>query len=167
MVLYATLIYICAKMIRISKLTDYATVIMSYLALNPAGVFSATRIAKETHLAVPTVSKILKILSETGLVKSFRGTGGGYQLGRSTQEITVAEIVSAIEGNLAVTECCANTNCALDALCAIKDNWKIINRVILNTLGRVTLNDMTKSLTQHTLTLRGIPIKMEDKHYGE
>ncbi|MHB1946730.1 MAG: SUF system Fe-S cluster assembly regulator [Gammaproteobacteria bacterium] len=149
-------------MLKISKLTDYATVIMSYLAQDPSGVFSATSIAKEVHLSVPTVSKILKILSEAGLVISFRGTGGGYQLARSTQEITVAEVVSAVEGNLAMTECCANDGlCALDSVCAIKDNWKIINKIILKALGRVTLYDMTRPLAEHPLSLRGIPIKLE------
>jgi FeS assembly SUF system regulator len=149
-------------MLKISKLTDYATVIMSFLALDPQGIFSATTIAKEIHLGIPTVSKLLKILSEAGLVKSFRGTGGGYQLARPTQEITVADIVSAIEGNLAMTECCAtNSHCALDSLCAIKDNWKIINKIILNALGQVTLFDMTRSLNNHALALRGIPIKVE------
>lgn len=147
-------------MLRISKLTDYATVIMSFLALDPLGVFSATRIAKEVYLSNPTVSKILKILSEAGLVKSFRGIGGGYQLARSTKEITVAEVVSAIEGSLAMTECCATNSCALDSWCAIKENWQIINKIILEALGRVTLHDMTHSLKKHPLALKGIPIKV-------
>lgn len=155
-------------MLRISKLTDYATVIMSYLALDPNGVWSATRIAKAISLAVPTVSKILKILSEAGLLKSFRGTGGGYQLARSTQEITLAEVVIAIEGNLAMTECCANNGvCALDSLCAIKENWQIINKIILNALERVTIHDMTHSLAGHPLELRGIPITVKGVQCGE
>jgi FeS assembly SUF system regulator len=149
-------------MLKISKLTDYATVIMSFLALEPQGVYSAARIAREIHLSVPTVSKILKILSEADLVKSYRGTGGGYQLARSTQDITVAEVVSAIEGNLAMTECCASRSCTLDSWCSIKENWQIINKIILTALGRVTLHDMTQSLTNHPLTLRGIPIKVEE-----
>lgn len=149
-------------MLKISKLTDYATVIMSYLALDPLAIYSATRIAKEIHLSVPTVSKILKILSEADLVKSFRGTGGGYQLARPTEEITVAEVVFAVEGQVAMTECCASDyTCALQSLCAIKDNWKVINKIILDALARVTLHDMTHSLSGHALALRGIPIKVE------
>ncbi len=149
-------------MLKISKLTDYATVIMSYLALDPSRVYSATCIAKATHLTVPTVSKLLKILSESGLVRSFRGTGGGYKIAKPTQEITVADVVSAIEGKLAMTECCAeNKTCALDSLCGIKENWQIINKIILEALDRVTLYDMTHSLVGHSLALRGIRIKVE------
>lgn len=149
-------------MLRISKLTDYATVILSYLALDFKRVFSATAIARAIHLAPPTVSKILKILSEAGLVRSFRGIDGGYQLARSTQEITLADIVTAIEGPLAMTECCTdNSACSLDSLCGIKDNWKIINKVIIEALSRVTLHDMKQPLSGHSLALRGIPIKVE------
>ena len=154
-------------MLKISKLTDYATVIMSYLALDPHHVMSATHIAREIHLAVPTVSKILKILSDANLVKSYRGTGGGYQLARSTKEITVAEVVSAIEGKLAMTECCAGQNiCALDSLCAIKENWQVINKVILMALSGLTLADMSKPISQQQFKLRGIPVKMEGFAHG-
>ena len=149
-------------MLRISKLTDYATIILSFLALDTTSVLSATRIAKEIHLSSPTVSKLLKIMQEAGLVRSFRGTGGGYQLARSAQEITLAEVVTAIEGNLAMTECCAATSlCAIDKLCGLKDNWQMINKIILNALARVTLHDMTHSLSGHSLMLQGIPIKVE------
>jgi FeS assembly SUF system regulator len=151
-------------MLRISKLTDYATVILSYLALDPLRILSATLIAKEIHLSVPTVSKLLKILQEAALVKSFRGTGGGYQLARPAKDITLADIVTAIEGNLAMTECCTtNSLCAIDSLCTLKDNWKVINRIILNALARVTLQDMKSSMNEHPLTLQGIPIKVSVK----
>ncbi len=146
-------------MLRVSKLTDYATVIMSYLALLPTRVVSATQIAKEVHLAFPTVSKILKILLEAELLISFRGTGGGYQLARSANDITLAHIVSALEGNLAMTECCSTGNlCSIESLCALKDNWKIINNIILTTLSGVTLKSMMQPLAQNNLTLKGIPI---------
>lgn len=133
-------------MLRISKLTDYATIILSILAINPEKIASATWIAHKSHLAVPTVSKILKILTEAGLVKSFRGPGGGYQMARPAPEITIAEIVTAIEGQLAMTECCVSANCMLDSLCAVKENWKIINKIILNALAGVTLSDMIRPL---------------------
>lgn len=153
-------------MLRISKLTDYATVIMSYLALDPNNVLSASRIARAIHLSAPTVSKILKILSEAGLVISFRGTGGGYRLARSSKEITLADVVSAIEGDLAITECCAsNSTCALDSLCGIKDNWQIINKIILTTLAGLTVHDMTQSLTGRML--RGIPINVKEFEYDK
>jgi FeS assembly SUF system regulator len=150
-------------MLRVSKLTDYATVIMSYLALTPKTVVSAAQIAQEIHINLPTVSKILKILSEAGLVISFRGAGGGYQLARPITEITVAEVVTAIEGKLAMTECCINENiCALDSLCSLKDNWKIINKMILTALAGLTLQDMMMPLAAQSLTLKGIPIKVAE-----
>jgi FeS assembly SUF system regulator len=161
MVLYATKKG-WGNMLRISKLTDYATVIMSYLALNATQVASATHIAKEIRLGAPTVSKILKILCEAHLVTSYRGTGGGYQLARSSSEITVADIVSAIEGNLAMTECCSGKNlCALDSLCSIKENWQIINKIILTALSGLTLAQMTKPISQKQFKLHGIPINVE------
>jgi FeS assembly SUF system regulator len=132
-------------MLKISKLTDYATVIMSFLALYPEKIFSAAHIAQEIHLGAPTVSKILKILLEADLVKSFRGTEGGYQLARSAKEISIADVVSAIEGKFAMTECSMGKNiCAIDKHCGIKENWQIINKVIFKALSDLTLADMNR-----------------------
>lgn len=153
-------------MLRISKLTDYAIIILSYLAQETGLVASASSIARASHLGGPTVSKILKILAESGLVTSLRGAGGGYQLARLADQITVAEVVSAIEGRVAMTECCAGADlCALDSMCGIKDNWQIINKIILTALAGVTLQDMTRSLDQHPLALRGIPIQVKGATY--
>jgi FeS assembly SUF system regulator len=145
--------------LRISKLTDYATVIMSYLALDPEQLASARHIAKALHLGVPTVSKILKILCEAELLVSHRGTDGGYKLARPLHTITIADIVTAVEGALAMTECCSvKSSCALDSLCGIKDNWQIINKIILKALSGLTLADINKPISQHKSTLHGIPI---------
>jgi len=154
-------------MLRISKLADYATVIMSYLALDPLRVVSATDIAKAIHLGAPTVSKVLKVLLEAHLVKSFRGAGGGYQLERPASEIKLTDVISAIEGKMAMTECCTTVNtCALDSLCSIKENWQMINKIILSALSELTLNDMTKPIHHRPLTLRGIPIKVQELNHG-
>lgn len=154
-------------MLQIRKLTDYATVIMSFLALEPKKIFSATLIAKELHLGVPTVSKILKILSQVGLTKAFRGTGGGYQLGRATHEITVLDVIFAIQGRIAMTKCCLeDQNCAIQSLCTIRENWKVINNIIFDTLKQITLHDMTHNMLTHPLALRGIPIKLEEVKHG-
>jgi len=149
-------------MLRISKLTDYAIIILSRLVLDSQRIASATWIAQEVHLALPTVSKILKILAEAELVTSFRGQGGGYQLARSATEITVADVVSAIEGKLAMTECCAPANgCALDSLCAIKENWRVINKMIFSVLAGLTLHDMIRPLARNAVTLRGVPVTVK------
>ncbi len=148
-------------MLRISKLTDYAIVILSFFVRDPHQIASAREIAERTHITLPTVSKLLKILLEAGLVQSYRGTGGGYQLAYSPDEMTVADIVSAIEGHLAMTECCSKKKtCVIDSLCGIKGNWQLINQVILTALSSLTLRDMTSPLHRHPLVWNGIPIKV-------
>ena len=149
-------------MLRISKLTDYAALIMGFLARDPQQVFSASAIAEAVYLPAPTVSKILKMLSAGKLVISQRGTAGGYRLARVAQEITMAELIAAMEGQPAITECCDSTNtCMLDSLCAIKENWQAINKMITAALSKLTLNDMIRPLSGQSLTLRGIPIKVQ------
>jgi FeS assembly SUF system regulator len=148
-------------MLQINKLTDYATIILSFLALEPEKLVSATQVAQQTHLAAPTVSKLLKILAEYGLVASFRGAGGGYKLARSAQEMTLADVLTAIEGTLAITECCTANSCALDAMCAVKENWRLINKKIVAALASVTIHDMIRPLARHSIALRGIPIMVE------
>lgn len=154
-------------MLQISKLTDYATVIMSFLAKDPERVFSASLIAKELHLAIPTVSKVLKILAGAELAVSFRGSEGGYQLARPTREITVADVIFAMQGKIALTECCApKQSCVIHSLCAIRESWKSINNIIFGTLSQITLHDMTNGVVSHPLALRGIPIKIEEVKHG-
>lgn len=134
-------------MLRISKLADYATLIMSQLAKNVDILHSASHLAKDLHLTLPVVSKILKILCQAGLISSVRGVEGGYRLARSAMEINLAQVVSAIEGDFSVTECCSQrTACALDTTCGTKNNWKVINNVIYTTLAKLTLADMAKPM---------------------
>lgn len=134
-------------MLRISKLADYAIVIMHCLSRQPQIVRSANDIAKQVHLTHPTVSKILKILFEAGLVISIRGAGGGYKLAKLPEAISLAEVISALEGAPSLTECGQTASiCAQDGVCAIKHNWQVINRFILNALTNVTLADMAKPL---------------------
>ena len=92
-------------MLRVSRLTDYATVVMALIATHPDHVHSAVQIAEETRLELPTVSKLLKTLGHAALVESFRGVNGGYRLARPASEISLAEIVEALEGPLGMTEC--------------------------------------------------------------
>lgn len=134
-------------MLRISKLADYGTAIMNYLANHTNSVFSASEIADRTHIALPTVSKILKILLEAKLVVSIRGTHGGYKIAKSAQEISIAQIITAIDGKPALTECAqANSTCLQDSVCNVKHNWQIINRFVMATLENLTLADMAKPL---------------------
>jgi FeS assembly SUF system regulator len=146
--------------IRISKLTDYGTVIMNCLATAPQGLMSATEISRRVHLTIPTASKVLKILVTANLVISVRGSGGGYRLSRLPEEITLAEVITALEGQPALTECNASKKkCAQDSVCAIRDNWRLINKIIFMTLNSLTLADMTKPLDLHPLMVQGITFK--------
>lgn len=134
-------------MLRISKLTDYALLIMSQMAKTPSSVLSAAQIAQALRLNAPTVSKILKMLSEKQLVSSIRGSIGGYHLARAPDLITVADIISAMENKLALTECTQTINhCALDSVCTMKENWGKINTMIHALLGSFTLQDMLNPL---------------------
>lgn len=135
-------------MLRLGKLTDYAMLIMSHMAKEPDTVLSASYLAEALHLTLPTVSKILKILSEGGLVSSVRGAEGGYHLARPAAQITLVDVISAMEGELAMTECCETTSlCVIDSMCTMRENWKKINKVVQAFLADVTIVDMLEPLS--------------------
>ena len=132
-------------MLRVSKLTDYATVVMTVLAVAPARVHSAQELAEAARLELPTVSKLLKQLAHAGLVDSFRGVNGGYKLARAPERITIAAIVEAMEGPIGMTECSAHSGlCGHEPHCGVRVNWQRINVAIAQALGSVTLSDMLK-----------------------
>lgn len=130
-------------MLRVSKLTDYATVVMAALAQDADSVRSAQELAERVRLEAPTVSKLLKQLAQAGLVASYRGANGGYRLARAPAQISVAEIVVAIEGPIGMTECGVHAGqCGQESHCEIRVNWQQINRTIEQALQSVTLADM-------------------------
>lgn len=130
-------------MLRVSKITDYGTVIMAYLAGHPEQVFAAVDIANATGLPQPTVSKVLKLLTKGGLLNSTRGAGGGYGLSRPAEDISVANIVTILEGPIAATECSAGPGlCAQESTCGIQGSWQKINHRIQHTLDRMSLAEL-------------------------
>lgn len=130
-------------MLRVSKLTDYATVLLGQLALQPALLRPATELAEATRLEPPTVSKVLKLLGGAGLVQSQRGVAGGYRLARPASEISVAQIVEAIDGPIGMTECSAQAGqCSHEPHCAARTSWLRISRAIERVLADMTLADM-------------------------
>ena len=134
-------------MLRVSRLTDYATVVMTCIAAHPADVLSTAQIAEETRLELPTVSKLLKALAHAELVESFRGVNGGYRLARSASAISMAEIVEALEGPIAMTECSvAEGQCDRESRCNVRGSWQHINSVLEQALRGVSLADMLKPL---------------------
>lgn len=127
-------------MLRISKLTDYATVILARLAQEPERLLTATAIASETRIAAPTVSKLLKQLQRAGLVSSTRGLHGGYQLAKPAIAISAAAILDALEGPLALTDCAVGQgHCGIEQTCHVGHAWQRVNLAIRRSLYEVSL----------------------------
>ncbi|HXG27465.1 MAG TPA: SUF system Fe-S cluster assembly regulator [Nevskiales bacterium] len=132
-------------MLRPSKLADYATVVMTGLARDPERLRNAADLAADTHLSVPTVSKVLKRLAREGLLVSIRGAHGGYRLARPPADITMAQIIAALEGPLGLTDCAAhNGRCGIESLCQVRGNWLRINHAVQRALDGVTLAEMAE-----------------------
>jgi FeS assembly SUF system regulator len=130
-------------MLRISKLTDYATVILARLAVEPEQRLTAAQIASDTYLAAPTVSKLLKQLHRHDLVHSTRGLRGGYRLARPAAAITAAQILDALEGPMALTECSgAESRCCIEPSCRVGRSWQRVNRAIRRSLQEITLLEL-------------------------
>ena len=130
-------------MLRVTKLTDYATLILTVLAARPGGVLSAPDLAEHAGLEAPTVAKVLKPLAQAGLVEGFRGANGGYRLAREASAISLVEIVEAMEGPLAMTECSLDHgDCGLSPQCGVRANWRRINDVVADALSKVSLAQM-------------------------
>src|SRR5690348_4025493 len=127
-------------MLRIGKLTDYATVILATLANDRTRWLNASSLAERTHIAAPTVAKLLKQLHRAGLVDSARGTHGGYQLSRPPDAISAAAILDALEGPIALTDCSVGTgNCCLEHSCQVSRTWQRLNAAIRKSLSEISL----------------------------
>lgn len=132
-------------MLRMSKLTDYGTVVMTFLAREPDRVYAASEIAGRVQVTAPTVSKILKILAREGLVVSHRGVKGGYSLARPAAEISMVEIIDALEGPVGLTECGSSPGlCGQESSCSVRANWQRINVAVRQALAGVTLAEMAQ-----------------------
>jgi FeS assembly SUF system regulator len=130
-------------MLKMSRLTDYGTGVLAYLAGTGARPHSASEVAEQTGLPGATVSKVLKLLTRGGLVTSHRGAQGGYVLSRPATEITAAEILDALEGPLALTECSTEAGtCELESLCLVGNSWQRINIAIRRALDEISLAEL-------------------------
>ena len=160
-------------MFRLSKLADYGIVLLACFARNVVGeatgddsddsgeaaCTSATDLADSTHLPLPTVSKILKLLGRSGSLESVRGARGGYRLARPATEIALTDVIAALDGPIALTECCqaaGNCACDIEAGCPVRINWQRINTAIHAALHSITLaemiNDQAPTLVKHAAT---------------
>ncbi len=140
-------------MLRISKLADYGTVVMVYLAKQAKGLCNARDIALHTHISVPMVSKLLKRLTGAGLLSSVRGVSGGYRLQRPAGDISIAQIIYALEEQRGLTECSLQLNeCSLQGVCDIQGNWRLISQALEQALESVSLATLAQpSLRENDL----------------
>jgi FeS assembly SUF system regulator len=152
-------------MLRISKLTDYGTVLLAHLARNPDEICSSADIAACTGIALPTASKLLKSLARNDLVTSTRGANGGYRLARNARDISAADIIDALEGPVSITECSAiDSHCDIEEACSVGNAWQRINIAIRNALQEVSLVDLLRSSSPvPSFRFAGLPITVEGK----
>lgn len=136
-------------MLRMSKLADYGTVIMTTMVRQPEQVHSAAGVATLTRVPVPTVSKILKILTRGGLLVSLRGVRGGYMLARPPAQISIAQIIGAMDGPIGLTECSSTPGlCSQESDCSMRASWQWVNRAVLQTLEKITLEQMLQPVAE-------------------
>lgn len=132
---------------RLSSMADYAVVTMTAAARHCGHArVSATQIADETGLPAPTVQKLVSRLTAAGLLRSSRGVGGGLKLGRPAAAITLADIVEAVEGPIALTACCeqGRHDCTLEDACAVRPHWGIVNAAMRGALAEVPLTRLVE-----------------------
>ena len=133
---------------RLSHLADYAVVLMTAAARRPAGArLSATELAGETGVPLPTTQKLMGQLAACGLLSSVRGAGGGFALARPAAEISLADIVEAVEGPIAMTVCSGHegvSDCALDAHCRVKPHMGVVGNAVRGALGAVSLTELAR-----------------------
>ena len=144
-------------MIRMTKQADYGIVLLTRMAGEPHRLFNAAELAEEAQLPAPTVAKILKLLAREGVLESHRGVKGGYTLAQAPQETTVAEVIEALEGPIAITECIDDSpgDCAQEAVCSVRANWQRINQAIRGALERISLAEMAQVHSSGLVTLGG------------
>ncbi len=148
-------------MLRVTRLTDYATVVLTVLAARPGDVLSAAELAELAGLEGPTVSKLLKPLAQAGLVDGFRGVRGGYRLARPATDISLVEIVEAMEGPLAMTECSLDHGeCGLSHQCGVRSNWRRINDVVADALRGISLAEMLADPSPSPVPAKRIPARL-------
>lgn len=133
-------------MFRISRLTDYGTLVLAHLSNDKERMTSATEVADATGIALPTVSKLLKLLAKAGLVLSARGAQGGYRLARDACDISAADIIGALEGPVNITACSAtDSRCDYESVCNVGGAWQRINLAFWRALADINLRDLQRA----------------------
>jgi len=145
-------------MIRLTRLTDYGILLLTTFARTGGGkTRSARDLSEEARLPLPTVSKLLKVLARSGLLEAHRGVKGGFTLARSPEQITVAEVIDALEGPIGVTECSSHDDgggCGIVRTCITRNHWMKINQAVLGALRGITLAEMARPSGEVPVELR-------------
>ena len=136
-------------MIRVTRLTDYAVLVLAEM-LRSKGPHTVSHIATSTGVPLPTVAKLLKLLTRNGIVTSYRGATGGYSLQHPATTLTVADVIEAVEGPIAITACMEESNefCRIESLCPMQGHWDRINRAIRCILKEITLTEIATSTSR-------------------
>ena len=136
-------------MIRLAKLADYGLLIAASLDEPGRDLLKLDQVAEFTRLSVPTVRKVMKLLVDGGVVHSERGVKGGYSLAAPAHYISLAKVLRAVEGGVALTDCCAEQRlCDVEKTCTVQTNWSVINQAVNDIFERLTLKDMASRLTK-------------------
>lgn len=140
-------------MIRLTNLADYAVVVMTAAARVPEARLSAAKIAEVTAIPMPTVAKLMGTLARAGLLTASRGVSGGFSLARAAETISIAAVVEAVDGPIALTNCLSVDahDCAIEGHCAVRGHWGPINRAVRAALEAVTLADLLLPATVERL----------------
>jgi FeS assembly SUF system regulator len=142
-------------MIRMSKLADYAFIVLTHMLSSPLAAWAAIDLSEQTTLPAPTVAKLMKLLCKGGIVKAQRGAGGGYRLAREAKAITLADIIEAVDGSIALTDCAdVEKNlkkCAVRSLCPMCGEWEKINKNLRKVLEQANLASLTHAVLPREL----------------
>lgn len=130
-------------MLRITKITDYGFILLAHMAHQEEGTLhNAKDLSASIGIPLPTVSKVLKILTQGGILQSHQGSKGGYTLAKSARQISAAEIIEAVEGPVAITDCSSAEGCERN--CQVSPSWKKVNGAVIGALSDLTLADMAR-----------------------
>jgi FeS assembly SUF system regulator len=146
-------------MLRMTKQADYGIVLLTHMAGAPERRYTAPELAAESRLPAPTVSKILKQLAREGLLNSHRGAKGGYSLAREPKEISVVEMITALDGPIAFTECIEDVPgvCSQESVCNLRGHWQVINDAVRGALEKISLAELTGPLSPPLVQLGSSP----------
>ena len=150
-------------MLRITKMTDYAVLILANLALHDNKLLTAKEIASETHISLPSTQKILKKLNRKNLVISKQGASGGYSLDPETKKLSVATLLEKLDGDLSITQCSSNDDqCEVEDFCNIGNAWQMINQRVQWALNYITLGDLIHPTRIEQFISTNIPVAREN-----